>query len=183
MNRKRCLEKGAVVVVGNGVSVRPSSLQTMHGINAGNGLFADRPFAVDECITEYEGQEIEKDTAKALRKIHFKYTSHCRAAGDGIVIDGYRDPLLAVGHGGASFANDGAMWGLNNSELVNIRDPMLKHRTRIFLVATRNIMPGDEIFVSYGTGYWEGYASCSTEDPPELQPSERNLRALARRKT
>ncbi|KIY98211.1 hypothetical protein MNEG_9752 [Monoraphidium neglectum] len=74
--------------IGRGVEVKKSSIAL-----AGNGLFAARPFARGDLITEYVGRLISHEEAQLLRARR----AHTH-------IDGLKDPQ--PGEGGGSFAND-----------------------------------------------------------------------------
>lgn len=72
-------------------------------------------------------------------------------------IDAPRKPRRGVG--GGSFANDARNSRLNNVKFVNkecsdaVQDGMI-----CVLEATRDIAPGEEVFVSYGAGYWRRFS-------------------------
>ena len=136
-----------IATVGNGVLVRPSTIP-----DAGNGLFADRDFAKNELITEYEG--VEEAEADAKRKQPRDITHHITRK-DSRSIHGLKDPTQAVGRGGASFANDPREASRCNARYFWRPDPATSGTTnKVFLKATKDIRKGDEIFVSYGKGYW-----------------------------
>lgn len=125
-------------LVGEGVIVRPSTL----GPKAGNGLFAQIPFASRDVITEYDGVRL-RSKAEAMAQ---RTQTHI-AQKDGTYVSGLREPIQ--GRGGGSFANDKP--GAYNAELWNA-GPERGNRLYIRVKSGHVIRPGDEIFMSYGTG-------------------------------
>ena len=142
------VNRKGVACVGNGVEVKQSLIP-----DAGKGLFATVAFDKNDYITEYDGFYMSKDEARSLSP---RKTTHFRTADSDTVIDGFKDPMRAVGHGGASFANDGKRPGSNNSKFKRVWDSKFVVY-RVFLVATERIEPGDEILVSYGNNYWKRF--------------------------
>ncbi|WIA10839.1 hypothetical protein OEZ85_011005 [Tetradesmus obliquus] len=137
--------------VGDGVEVRASTIA-----NAGNGLFASAFFDKGTLITEYCGKA---EWALEEQQKPASQLTHHRARGDGWVIAGLQTQVYGLG--GASFANDPIHdRSLANSRLVNKRDPATAGVTnRVFLQASADIAPGQEIFVSYGNTYWKRSSS------------------------
>jgi hypothetical protein len=154
-----------IAVIGKGVLVRPSDIPA-----AGLGLFADRDFDRLALITEYSGEVI--DRAEAVRRKAAHGAGHLRSLSMmATVIDG-SGPAVA-GHGGGAFVNDVGYTPhdryVTNHPATNAvfwtahRQPKGFETTRtglrdakyIFLKASRAIKRGDEIYVSYGRGYWK----------------------------
>jgi hypothetical protein len=134
--------------VGNGIIISASTI----GSHAGNGLFADQLFLRNQCVTLYDGREATFDEAQKLEK-QGKAT-HIRALDSHhTVIIGLTNHKRAKGRGGGSFANDARDSNLNNTKFRKFSDRSGK--SRIYLQATRVILPGEEIFVSYGKDYWK----------------------------
>ena len=106
----------------------------------------------------------------------------CRGVEYFNVVDGkVQGPLtaeyMANNHFCGAFANDQRCWFKNNAAYVTVREydnrpfrppyafptddgklsvgPLLQHR--IYLVATRDIRPFEEVFVSYGGGFWSKF--------------------------
>ena len=129
--------------VGYGVSVKSSTIQ-----NAGNGLFANIPFASNDIITRYEPNPYDHNKTDLLTRSEAKRIVDQRwiAQKDGNYVAGLQTPIRGLG--GGSFANDNN--GPYNAELY-VHPDRLHH---IYLKAKRGvlILPGDEIFISYGTG-------------------------------
>ena len=116
-----------------GVSVRKSSIP-----KAGKGLFAERTFEVDQRIVEYTG---EKLTIEQYEKRYDRDAlgSYGLALSEKYVIDARRTDA-----GVARYACDYHGSGKKpNAEYVNMGG-------RVWIVATRRIKPGEEIFTDYG---------------------------------
>jgi len=142
--------------IGAGVSVRASRLR-----DAGNGLFADCAFAVGALVTEYDGTRISFAEARTATRDE---RSHYRSLQSRIsVIAGLREP--EAGRGGGSFVNDARTPARTNAQFVTLRllttEPVFTRvpddQIAVALVATRTIADDEEVYASYGTGYWEEY--------------------------
>jgi hypothetical protein len=145
--------------IGFGLEVRKSLL-----LDAGNGLFATKPFIKNEYITEYDGDIIDAARAKMLQSrgkaTHIRSLEPQHSA-----IDGLKKPSDAHNRGGASFANDGLCVANKNAtftKAIEVPGSQVPDRRtgpanskRIFIRAARNISPGEEILVSYGRDYWK----------------------------
>jgi len=121
--------------------------------NAGNGLFAKKAFHKGEKIDEYTGTIISAEKADEITNnakpgdISADYLINLS---NGKVLDCYKTKCLA------GIANDAEgyvkMKGYhNNAEIQELNN------NRVFLVATKDIPEGAEIFVAYGPAYWEEY--------------------------
>lgn len=142
------VKRKGIAYVGNGVEIKPSLIE-----GAGNGLFARVAFDINDYITEYDGECIDRSEAMSLPA---DQTTHFRSIDSDRVISGFKDPNEAIGRGGASFANDTRSQDGNNSMFEQVWDNKLATH-RVFLRATSRIEPGDEICVSYGRDYWRKY--------------------------
>jgi len=148
-----------ISVVGDGVSVRRS---TLPGI--GSGLFADKDFEVGDLITEFIGNIVHDDSARKLAD-EGRATHIVSAKYGNLNLDGSASLRLPHGLGGGHFANDGRFHpvegmpapGTNAKQFW--REDKSMAITRVFLVATRPIEAGDEIFTTYGEEYWARHAS------------------------
>lgn len=158
MVRRKFVDLDAVPCVGNGVSVSPSSIP-----NAGNGLFAERAFTRGDVVTFMDGFTLS-DRDVRDREPH--QLSHVRTLMTHfLVIDGLKEPF--EGAGGGSFANDSLCPKRNNARFETWRcDDLSRFNTVIVLRAVRDIAPGEEVFVSYGSTYWRRHASAPP--PPTL---------------
>lgn len=114
--------------------------------NAGKGLFTSRPIKKGEKIIEYKGEIIDwKEYEKRVAEdkdgyLFFINKKHC--------IDAFATPQHK-----ARYANDAAglsrVKGLRNNANYDIFD------NKCFIVASRNIEAGEEIFVNYTKDYWD----------------------------
>eukprot|EP00775_Hariotina_reticulata_P009324 gene9324-9489_t len=110
-----------------------------------------RPFVKHDLITEYCGPLIDHEKACKLRR-QGKHT-HVRVLNSQwLYINGLKEPT--PGAGGASFANDARDSTVNNAAFIQKFDYKLG-RDRVFIKACRDIDAGEEVFVSYGSTYWQ----------------------------
>lgn len=121
--------------------VKPSQLP-----NAGKGLFTTTAIKKGERIIEYKGEIIDwKEYEKRVAEHKDGYLFYINKKR---CIDAYATPQHK-----ARFANDAAgltrVKGVRNNCKYDIID------NRCFIVSTRNIKPGEEIFVSYTKSYWD----------------------------
>jgi len=107
---------------------------------AGKGLFTLVDIDKDSKISEFTGEIISEEDSLKLEGPRGHYLID---AGDGKMLDVYNSDCLAKS------AND-ARDHRNNSEIV-------EEHGRFWLVSTRDIYAGEEIFCSYGDGYWENW--------------------------
>jgi hypothetical protein len=114
--------------------------------NAGKGLFTTAPIEKGTKIVEYLGEIIDwKEYERRVERdedgyLFFVNKKHC--------IDAFNTPEHI-----ARYANDAAglsrVKGLKNNSVYDTEG------NRCFIVATRDIEPGEEIFVNYTKDYWD----------------------------
>lgn len=114
--------------------------------NAGKGLYTTTPVSKGEKVIEYKGEIIDwKEYEKRVAEdkdgyLFFINKKNC--------IDAYSTPQHK-----ARYANDAhglsRVKGLKNNCVYEIED------NKCFIVATRNIKAGEEIFVDYTKEYWD----------------------------
>ncbi len=114
--------------------------------NSGKGLFTKKDIKKDTLIIEYKGEIIDwKEYEKRVERdedgyLFFINKKRC--------IDAFNTPQHK-----ARYANDaagiGRVKGLRNNSVYKIID------NKCYIVATRNIKAGEEIFVSYTKEYWD----------------------------
>ena len=118
------------------------------------GLFANRDFHKGEHITLYDGMLLSTKEAKGAN-VH-THLRTVKSFGD-LVIDGYKwEDIKHISHGvgAGAFANDAHNTPFSiNATYVNIF-PSIDQKFMVTLQATTDIAQGQEIFVSYGRGYW-----------------------------
>ena len=103
--------------------------------NAGLGLFAARSFARDETVCIYSGNVIGGRAAAALKE-----RTYLMRLAKGVSIDAGPCPDIA-----ARYINDNC-----DRAQLNTRFKKEPTRWRALVVATKEIMPGEEFFASYG---------------------------------
>ncbi len=114
--------------------------------NSGKGLFTKRDIKKGERIVEYLGEVItEKELDKRAENDIYGYAFYISSKK---CVDAYYTPKEL-----ARYANDaagiGRVKGIRNNSIYEI------WKNRGWIKATRNIKAGEEIFVSYGAGYWK----------------------------
>lgn len=116
--------------------------------NAGRGCFAKRAFKAGELIAYFKGDVITMRKANKIsnsadpRKYYFVDLEN------GNILDVYDSPSLI------KYANDAEgltkMKGLSNNSEIRV----CSNRKMAYVVATKNIPVGSEIFLEYGEEYW-----------------------------
>lgn len=113
---------------------------------AGKGLYTSKAISKDSKIIEYRGEIIDyREYRRRARKEQDQYLFYLHRD---LCIDALHTPQYK-----ARYANDAAgitrVKGLrNNSDYVIFED-------KCFIVASRNIKAGEEIFVNYTKPYWD----------------------------
>jgi hypothetical protein len=145
--------------------LKPSRL-----FSAGIGFYVMDGASPGEFITEYSGERITQVEAVSRRNVRGD-SSHIRTVHKAFLhIDGLRpSDGFIIGRGGGSCANDPMDYARHNAEFQEYWDPTCKlgvdYNTgvstmeRVFLVATRVILPGGEVYVDYGSTYWALHAA------------------------
>lgn len=113
---------------------------------AGKGLFTTKVYKKDQRIIEYRGEIIEwKEYSKRVKENKDGYLFFVRR---NYCIDAFSTPQYK-----ARYANDAQGFarvkGLKNNCVYETEGD------RCFIVATRNINAGEEIFVDYTRDYWK----------------------------
>ena len=122
--------------------------------DAGLGLFAATAITKGATITEYCGEKIDHKEALARRArgiggyIRVIEAQHS-------YIDGIKDPDKASRETCGSFVNDGGHSGKADNAVFERKWNEKAACYRVFIRAKRNIDAGEEIFASYGKGYWK----------------------------
>lgn len=155
MPTRKFVEIRRLPTVGAGLSVRDSQIP-----KAGNGLFADRAFAKGEVVTFVDGPVVSdtvvRDRDQGLNTHVVTLMTHF------LVVDALREPKLLCG--GGSFANDAMRKGAYNVrfEIWDCAD-VERFGKVVVLRALRDIAAGEEVFVSYGPGYWRKFMDVPQE--------------------
>jgi uncharacterized protein len=113
---------------------------------AGKGLFTTKSYRKDQRIIEYRGEIIEwKEYSRRVKENKDGYLFFVRR---NCCIDAFSTPQYK-----ARYANDARglarVKGLNNNCVYETEGD------RCFIVATRDIKAGEEIFVDYTKEYWD----------------------------
>jgi uncharacterized protein len=115
----------------------------------GKGLFASRKFENGEKVIEYLGERITEREYKRRYPDGF--------ARYGLEVDGprgnkiYIDAIKPEKSNEARYANDAHDTEFENNTIFVMSG---KKRKRAYIVASRDIKPGEEILVDYGSDYW-----------------------------
>lgn len=133
------------------LEIRPSTI----GPAAGAGLFVRRNRRIPQgcIICEYKGRVLRSVSRKEDESRDTLYVVYVRQTStfiDGVTADGEHLSL-------ATFINDNGPHCMNAGMV-----EYCKYPGRVFIVAARDIDPGEEIFVLYGPKYW-GFQSYSDQ--------------------
>jgi len=121
-------------------------VKTSQLANAGKGLFTDKAIKKNEKVIEYLGEIIDwKEYEKRVKEdkdgyLFFINKKRC--------IDAYSTPEHK-----ARYANDAA--GLSRTKGLKNNSNYEIEKDRCFIVASRDIEAGEEIFVNYTKEYWD----------------------------
>jgi len=140
---------------GDKLHVGPSSL----GESTGYGLISAHHFREGDVVTEYSGRFLRR--AKSPKDV-----SYCVPVCDTWMIDGFRNDAGCVGLG--SIANDLGD-DLNNVRMFCTQGPVpvaissnnvggikdIRTTVRAWLLAIKDIPPGQEVGFDYGKNYWK----------------------------
>jgi SET domain-containing protein len=114
--------------------------------NSGKGLFTTTPIKKGENVIEYKGEII--DWKEYEKRVDLDQDGYLFFINKKNCIDAFSTPEHK-----ARFANDaaglGRVKGLKNNSVYRIE------KNKCFISSTRNILAGEEIFVSYSKEYWD----------------------------
>lgn len=147
-----------------GLDVRPSAIR-----GAGLGLFATRAFADGEYICEYRGRVL---TLAQVLRMSVEERSYVMGFGVNAHVDGRPDKNML-----GRYINDNGNPRRHNVTFV--KDRVAK---RAAVHATRPIAAGEELYASYGEGYWRARGGArpgmTPDDQRQWQRKEGAGRAL-----
>ena len=132
---------------------------------AGLGLFTDALIKKGQKVTEYLGEIIT--WAEAEKRDDADRGGYVYHITDKFCIDAYKHPELL-----ARYSNDAR--GITRKKGVRNNCYYETRGKRAYIIASRNIKPGEEIFVWYGNDYWKPWLE-------NIQEQKRRARA-ARKK-
>ncbi|PHJ18222.1 histone lysine set [Cystoisospora suis] len=138
--------------IGCGLTVSASSL----GRGSGLGVYACRPYSARSRVGEYAGVCVDRKVAMMLRGMGTS-THVMRVGMQYQYLVGYRLPFLFAG--GGAFVNDGRWFadgrkGPGVSVRFHVAYDKKRAKDRVYVVATKDIEAGEEIFTSYDNQYW-----------------------------
>jgi tetratricopeptide (TPR) repeat protein len=155
-------------------------MKSLRGENAGRGVFANKSFKKGQYVCFYDGEDVE---FSKLNKSNFTYSiAHLRKKG--YVRLGFPEPKCEDGVG--QLINDFCAFELNDSlrfgifgvfTITNTAPLIEEYNTRSVnnqnvvmnddfrLVATRDIMAGEELCFHYGIDYWLTKLLHETDEP------------------
>lgn len=127
-------------------NVTPKNLEikTSNIPNSGRGLFTKIDIKKGTPISEFTGVPISDEE---MEKLEGPEKHYLVAKSDGSTINVYNSDSPAI------YVNDAHNTDFkNNSKIKELSDG------GVWLVATKNIKAGEEIYCSYGTDYWENWS-------------------------
>ena len=120
------------------------------------GLFSKYGHSRNCIITTYAGRGKYVDNTQCSTEAAAYYKTLIRIADSYYVIDGFREPV--DGYGMAQYCNDKRGADKANAKLITVSSPGGRGQGAqmgIYLKATRDIRPGEEITISYGHTYFK----------------------------
>jgi uncharacterized protein len=123
------------------------SIKTSQLPSAGMGLWAEKDFKRGEIIVKYDGEKITWKECERRNLAQEGYGCYYLFISKNKCIDA-QHTTWAQGR----YANDAAGLVRKAGKRNNSKYEIIKGEA--FIKATRNIKAGEEIFVSYGKGYW-----------------------------
>ena len=138
--------------------------------NSGKGLFTEKDIKKDETIAEFSGGElISQEEADKREAAH--EGDYFIGMESGKLLDVYKSKCMA------RYANDaegfGKIKGLKNNAYI-----VEQKKNRAFLVATKNIPAGEEIFVDYGHDYWDNFVAESIQESMKFAAASKEDKEL-----
>ncbi|WP_348661561.1 SET domain-containing protein-lysine N-methyltransferase [uncultured Olleya sp.] len=112
---------------------------------AGNGLYTAIDIYKDEIISIFKGEIL--DASEAASRVQQNLDRYFINLLDGRIMDSMHTDCFA------KYANDSK--GKNNSPLKNNAKIGLDDDGNVCIIATKQIVSGEEIFCGYGKQYWK----------------------------
>jgi uncharacterized protein len=142
--------------------------------DAGKGLFTKVPIKKGEKIVAYKGEIVPwKICERRFQQDEGGYAFYVTSK---YCIDAYPTPQYL-----GRYANDARglsrVKGLRNNSVYEVFD-----KRSVFIVATKDIPAGSDIFVDYGTEYWGAVRDRIKEKRKARKTAERNMRKTTRAK-
>ena len=154
--------------------------KSLRGKNAGRGVFANKSFKKGQYVCFYDGKDVE---FSKLKKSNFTY-SMTHPSKQGYVRLGFPEPKCDDGLG--QLINDYWAFKLNDTHrdedfsvftITNTVQLIEEYETRskgyqnvefeedFRLIAKRDIMAGEELYLHYGIDYWLSHIYKQTDEP------------------
>ena len=155
-------------------------MKSLRGENAGRGVFANKSFKKGQYVCFYDGKDVE---FSKLKKSNFTY-SMTHPSKQGYVRLGFPEPKCEDGVG--QLINDYCAFELNDAHrdaefsaftIASTTRVIEEYETRSVnnqnvmfggdfrLVALRDIMAGEELYLHYGIDYWLSHIHKQTDEP------------------
>ena len=152
----------AIPTLGEFLDVRISRIP-----NAGRGLYVMRKFEKDEIITLYCGHTFGVFHRDLMQSGSNGFSSHCKPLDSKyLYCDGLKIPLKGMPAG--QFANHSK--ASTNATFVSIELNPWNGIKHIALKASRDINAGEEIYIHYGSKFWDEQATDPAEVPEVFDP-------------
>ena len=127
-----------------------------------NGLFTKKHIHIHDIITTYAGtgRHLLGDVSTIPPETSSHFRTLMKLPSGFYVVDGVRTPTLGFGLG--QFCNDKRIPNSENAKIVGSAEAAdtSSHQTSklgLYIKATRDIKPGEEILISYDKNYWNRY--------------------------
>lgn len=115
---------------------------------AGKGLFTKIFIPKYMIIAEYKGEHISNEEFKI--RTNQNKGNYGLVLNDKIIIDAY-----IINDNIARYANDAN--GLQKCTGLKNNSIYIEHDNKMYIMASKNILPKQEIFVSYSPSYWQAF--------------------------
>jgi hypothetical protein len=136
-------------------------------LNGGGGVFARRCYHPGDIITVFDGDVLDRSIPLSNREKDWTVEV------GGLRVRGSQQPVRGRGLG--SFIN-----GSDHGHKANVRFHAFRTSSLVAVECMRFIRPNQELFVSYGAGYWRRWRTCNGQTKLELL---HNMCVTARRLT
>ena len=131
---------------------------------AGKGVFTKVDIDKDEIITEFTGEKVSHTMGVA--RFILKQSHSILYLNNTYSLDSYADKDCL-----ATFINDAK--GLKRIPYKRNNVLLVRERGRLFVIAKRKITAGEELYMSYGSGYWRAIQTYHMKDGKFLPLKEK----------
>ena len=150
--------------LGGGIELRESRIP-----NSGRGVFASRDFKANELVTIYFGHTFGESHRAFMQAA--QVGSHCKPLQ---FKHSYLDGVKVAFHGmpAGQLLNQGSKQTVN-CDFANLEIYPGSGEKVLGIRATRNIFPGEELYINYGNKFWSEQGVVPTDPPPVNLPCRR----------